>query len=152
MDLVSTDRIYQDGVDNRRRAKTMPGTERLHGRNERSDERGGDDCEEPLYETLAVELCCDFLKSRKRHPVKSNASTAGTSFRASSSSAFATSNWLRRRFSVRVCTMMCGYASSPFCLPPILSITVSLLATLSFLYTTKFRSSLFLSLINIEQI
>lgn len=70
--------------------------ERLHGRNERRGptKESGDDCEAPLCETHAVELCCDFLKSRKRRLAEGNASTADeTSFPCyMSSSAFAAPN------------------------------------------------------------
>lgn len=65
---------------------------------------------------LAVELCCDFLKSRKRRPAEGNASTTdGTSFPR-----FlvvlrlrCTELTSRGRFSTLVCTMMCDTRASP---------------------------------------
>lgn len=75
---------------------------------------------------LAVELCCDFLKSRKRRPAEGNASTTdGTSFPRFLVVVLrlrCTELTSRGRFSTLVCTMMCDTrASSPLSLCPLIS-------------------------------
>lgn len=92
-DFVSAARIYRDGTDDAQRQYRRENVRAEENERERERERSDERSKKGKLRAergaiakshcakLAVELCCDFLKSRKRRPAEGNASTTdGTSF------------------------------------------------------------------------